>query len=109
VESGIAVLNLLWFKDGGRRRYDDYLEAARPLVEDVGGHYVSPRFVPELAVEGGLHPDLVFIGRYPSREALVEVISDPRYAEAARIRSEAVERSVATTLRAGAESTPTER
>ena len=31
VESGIAVLNMLWFKPGGRQRYDEYLEATRSL------------------------------------------------------------------------------
>ncbi len=99
VESGIAVLNMLWFKPGGRARYDEYLEAARPLVERVGGHYVTPRFLPEEAVEGDFQPDLIFIGQYPSRDALFSLIADPDYRTPSLIRSEAVERSVTTTLR----------
>src|SRR3954468_20389624 len=36
LEQGIAVLNMLWFHDGGRERYDEYLAAAGPLVESAG-------------------------------------------------------------------------
>ncbi len=101
VDSCIAVLNMLWFKPGGRQRYDEYLEAARPIVERVGGHYVTPRFVPEEAVEGDFLPDLIFIGHYPSPDALFSLIADPDYRAPSAIRCEAVERSVTTTLRAG--------
>jgi uncharacterized protein (DUF1330 family) len=98
LEPGIVVLNMLWFRPGGRSRYDDYLAAAQPHVERVGGHYVTPRFVPEQAVEGEFQPDLVFIGHYPSRQALDDLITNPDYLQAAQIRSEAVDRSVTTTL-----------
>lgn len=99
INTGIAVLNMLWFQPGGGERYDDYLAAARPHVEAVGGHYVSPRFVPERAIEGEFEPDLIFIGHYPSREALHSLIANPDYLEAAHIRNEAVQRSVTTTVR----------
>ncbi len=96
---GVAVLNMLWFHPGGRARYDDYLTAARPHVEAVGGHYVTPRLTPDQAIEGDFLPDLIFIGHYPSRDALHSLISNPAYLEAAAIRSEAVHRSVTTALR----------
>ena len=95
---GVAVLNMLWFHEGGRARYDDYLEAARPHVEAVGGRYVTPRFVPDLAIEDSFTPDLIFIGNYPSRAALHSVVSSPDYLGAATIRGEAVQRSVTTSL-----------
>jgi uncharacterized protein (DUF1330 family) len=95
---GIVVLNMLWFTPGGRSRYDDYLDAAQPHVKAVGGHYVTPRFVPEEAIEGDFQPDLIFIGHYPSRQALDDLITNPAYLEAAQIRGEAVDRSVTTTL-----------
>jgi uncharacterized protein (DUF1330 family) len=98
LEPGIAVLNMLWFRPGGRARYDDYLVAAQTHVEAVGGHYVTPRFIPQHAIQGDFQPDLIFIGHYPSRQALHELITNPDYLEAARIRSEAVERSLTTTL-----------
>ena len=100
VESGITMLNMLWFKPGGRARYDEYLEAARPLVERVGGHYVTPRFLPEEAVEGDFQPDLIFIGQYPHGTRCSKLVrQDPDYRTPSLIRSEAVERSVTTTLR----------
>jgi uncharacterized protein (DUF1330 family) len=37
LKPGVLVANILWFQDGGRQRYDDYLAAARPMVESVGG------------------------------------------------------------------------
>ena len=95
---GIAVLNMLWFNPDGRARYDEYLAAARPHVEAVGGHYVTPRFVSEAAIEDDVTPDLIFIGNYPSREALYSMIANPDYLEAAVIRGEAVQRSVTTSL-----------
>jgi uncharacterized protein (DUF1330 family) len=95
---GVVVLNMLWFRPGGRARYDDYLAAAQPHVEGVGGRYLSPRFVPDRAVEGGFRPDLIFLGHYPSRGALDTLITNPDYLEAARIRGEAVDHSVTSTL-----------
>ena len=100
IKPGIAVLNMLWFRPGGRDRYDEYLTAAQPHVEAVGGHYVTPRFIPEHSIEGEFQPDLIFIGHYPSREALHSLITNPGYLEVAQIRGEAVLRSATTTLRA---------
>lgn len=100
VRPGVVVANLLWFNERGRERYDDYLDAARPFVESVGGQYVTPRFVPEVAVEDDLVPDLVFFGSYPSKEAVFELVSGEQYqAVAAPIRTEAVARSLTTVLR----------
>jgi uncharacterized protein (DUF1330 family) len=98
LEPGIAVFNMLWFEPGGRERYDEYLAAAKPLVEAVGGRFVTPRFVPEVAVEGDLRPDLIFIGNYPSRDAVFALVGGADYQEAAAIRSAAVQRSCTTTF-----------
>ena len=100
ISTGIAVINMLWFHPGGRDRYEEYLTAAQPHVEAVGGRYVKPRFIPERAIEGDCKPDLIFIGWYPSREALHSLIANPDYLEVAQIRSDAVLRSTTTTLRA---------
>ena len=99
LRSGIVVLNMLWFNPGGRERYDEYLAAASPIVERVGGQFVTPRFVPDLAVDDDVVPDLIFFGNYPSKDALMALIGDPAYASAAAIRSDAVLRSMTTTLR----------
>ncbi len=100
VRPGIAVLNMLWLQPGGRARYDEYLEGARPHVEAAGGRYVTPCFLPEQAIEDSFRPDLIFIGNYPSREALVSVVTNVQYLDhAAPIRAAAVRRSFTTTLR----------
>ena len=96
---GLVVLNMLWLRPRGRERYDDYLEATRPQVEAVGGSYVVPRFLPDRALQGDIAPDMIFIGHYPSMEALLAVVSAPEYEQHAKIRTEAVERSLTTTLR----------
>jgi len=81
LDSGVSVLNMLWFHEGGRERYNEYLAAAAPLVEAVGGRYVVPRFLPDLAYDGDFIPDLVFLGNYPSKEAVFDLVTNPAYAE----------------------------
>ena len=48
--AGAVVLNALWFRKGGAATYESYLEQARPLVEARGGHFLSPRLVPQAAM-----------------------------------------------------------
>ncbi len=99
LNSGIVVLNMLWFHEGGRDRYDEYLAAAAPLVEAVGGRYVTPRFVPDAAYDDDFVPDLIFLGNYPSKDAVFELVTGPAYAEVSEIRTAAVQRSATTILR----------
>ena len=99
LDSGIVVLNMLWFHEGGRERYDEYLAAAAPLVEAVGGRYIVPRFVPNLAYDDDFVPDLIFLGNYPSKDAVFDLVTGPAYAEASEIRTAAVRRSATTILR----------
>ncbi len=96
---GIAVLNCLWFREAGAERYEDYLNAARPLVERRGGRFLSPRLRPEASLEDDFAPDLIFHGLYPTAEAVSDLVADPEYAPAAAIRTEAVQRSATTLLR----------
>jgi uncharacterized protein (DUF1330 family) len=99
LDSGVVVLNMLWFHEGGRERYDEYLAAAAPLVEAVGGRYVVPRFLPDLAYDEDFVPDLIFLGNYPSKEAVFDLVTGPAYAEVSEIRTAAVRRSATTILR----------
>lgn len=99
LEPGVAVLNMLWFHPGGRERYDDYLAAARPLVEKAGGRYVAPRFLPQQAYDDDVVPDLIFLGNYPSTEAVFDVVTDPAYREIGELRTAAVRRSATSVLR----------
>ncbi len=92
-DTTIYVLNVLWFKPGGAERYQDYLAASRPLVEGRGGRFLEPYTVLE-AWEGDIDADLVFYGRYPSKEALLDMLSSDEYQAIAHLRQEAVERSM---------------
>ncbi len=103
---GIVVLNCLWFSPGGSARYDDYLRAAQPLVERHGGGFVSPRLSPVQALGDDFVPDLVFLGQYPSADAVFELVADPDYAAPAAIRTAAVARSATTLLRVDAAGAP---
>ncbi|WP_407685454.1 DUF1330 domain-containing protein [Mycobacterium sp. HUMS_1102779] len=99
LDSGVVVLNMLWFHEGGRERYDEYLAAAAPLVEAVGGRYVVPRFLPDLAYDDDFVPDLIFLGNYPSTAAVFDLVTGPAYAAVSEIRTAAVARSATTVLR----------
>ncbi len=92
LDSGVVVLNILWLRDGSLERHDEYLTAAAPLVEAAGGRYVVPRFLPDLAYDDDFVPDLVFLGNYPSKEAVFDLVTNPAYAEVAEIRTDAVRR-----------------
>lgn len=95
----VYVLNALWFKPGGAERYAEYLDASRPLVEALGGAFLEP-FEVTNALEGGFDPDLIFYGRYPSEEALFEMLASPEYQAIFHLREEAVERSTTSLCRA---------
>lgn len=95
---GIAVLNALWFREGGAATYDDYLEAARPLVEKRGGRFLSPRFLPEQALADDFVPDLVFLGYYPSVEVLLDLVGSDDYQAPSAIRTDALLHSATTVL-----------
>ena len=69
------------------------------FVEVVAGRYVLPRFLPDLAYDDDFIPDLVFLGNYPSKEAVFELVTNPAYAEVAEIRTAAVRRSATSILR----------
>jgi uncharacterized protein (DUF1330 family) len=99
--SGIAVLNCLWFNDGGRATYDAYLAAAAPLVQAVGGHFVAPRLLPEQSLGSDFTPDLMFLGHYPSLAALSALVDSEDYKRpggAGAIRTAALDRSATTIL-----------
>ncbi len=98
---GIAVLNALWFRDGGAAAYDRYLGAAEPLVQSRGGRVLSPRFVPDRALAEEFVPDLMFLGHYPSTDALFELVGSAEYQPISEIRRDALRRSATTVLRVG--------
>ena len=97
--AGIAVLNALWFSSGGESVYEKYLSMSGPLVHEHGGHFVGPRLRPLTEFGAEFLPHLMFLGYYPSVEALNDLITSDDYKPAAAIRSQALHRSAATILR----------
>jgi uncharacterized protein (DUF1330 family) len=88
----IYMLNALWFKpDGGARKYREYLKAADPYLEAVGGKLHTALYTPQKAVIGELDADLVFFVEYPSVEAFDKMANDPGYLKNAYpLREEAI-------------------
>ena len=88
----VVMLNLLRFRpDGGRERYQEYVERSGAVGAKHGlrltfagiGH-------PALVAEPGQEWDLVVLVTYPSRRAFVEFIRDPDYQAVAHLRTEAL-------------------
>ena len=97
----ILMLNLLRFRakaayaDGrdvsGAEAYAAYGRESTPVFQRVGGEIVW-RGIPELMLIGPKDTrwDLVFIARYPTAGAFLEMVTDPQYREAVKHRQAAV-------------------
>lgn len=90
---------VLWFREGGRDRYEEYLTAAAPLVEAAGGRFVTPRFLPQVAYDDDVVPDVVLLGSYPFLDAVIAMVTDPTYRQVGALCTEAVAHSATTVLR----------
>ena len=110
----VMMLNCLRFRE--RADYDDGREAtgaeayaaygrdSAPVFQRVGGEIVW-RGKPECMLIGPADErwDLVFIARYPSAAAFLEMVTDPVYREAVKHRTAAV--SDSRLVRCGADAT----
>ena len=110
----VMMLNCLRFRE--RADYDDGREAtgaeayaaygrdSAPVFQRVGGEIVW-RGKPECMLIGPADErwDLVFIARYPSAAAFLEMVTDPAYREAVKHRTAAV--SDSRLVRCGADAT----
>jgi uncharacterized protein (DUF1330 family) len=97
----IMMLNLLLFREkaaypdgrdvSGAEAYEVYGRESAPVFQRVGGEIIW-RGKPEVMLIGPeeKHWDLIFIARYPSAGAFLEMITDPRYREAVKHRQAAV-------------------
>lgn len=91
-DTPVVMLNLLAFKpEGGRERYEEYMEAVRPIGEGIGARVVYAGR-PAPAMIGAESWDLVLLVEYPSRAAFLEMIGSPEYGEIAHLRTEALSR-----------------
>jgi uncharacterized protein (DUF1330 family) len=97
----VMMLNLLRFReranyaDGrdvtGAEAYAAYGRDSAPVFQRVGGEIIW-RGKPEVTLIGPQEEqwDLVFIARYPSASAFLEMVTDPVYREAVKHRQAAV-------------------
>ncbi|WP_405232577.1 DUF1330 domain-containing protein [Lentisalinibacter salinarum] len=97
----ILMLNFLRFRDKaaypdgreatGAEAYAAYGRDSGPIFRRVGGEIVW-RAKQELMVIGpsDKHWDLVFVARYPTAGAFLEMVTDPDYREAVKHRQAAV-------------------
>ncbi len=100
-DTPIMMLNLLCFRekaayeDGreatGAEAYAAYGRESGPIFRRVGGEIVW-RGRPELMLIGPAeqHWDMIFVARYPSAAAFLEMVTDPDYRIAVRHRQAAV-------------------
>jgi uncharacterized protein (DUF1330 family) len=97
----ILMLNFLRFRekavypdgraDSGAEAYAAYGRDSGPIFRRVGGEIVW-RAQPELMLIGPPDKqwDLIFVARYPSAGAFLEMVTDPDYREAVKHRQAAV-------------------
>jgi uncharacterized protein (DUF1330 family) len=97
----IMMLNLLRFRDKaayddgreatGAEAYEAYGRESAPVFDRVGGKIIW-RGTPQVMLIGpeDKHWDLVFVARYPTAGAFLEMVTDPDYREAVKHRQAAV-------------------
>ena len=100
-DTPIMMLNMLLFRDKaayedgrdatGAEAYAAYGEASAPVFRRVGGEIIW-RGTPEAMLIGPVDKrwDLVFVARYPTAAAFLEMVTDPDYREAVKHRQAAV-------------------
>jgi uncharacterized protein (DUF1330 family) len=92
----VVMLNLLRFEpDGGRARYEEYVEHFRRTAAPFGAEvlYAGDGSTPVVAEEGQAW-DAVLLVRYPSRQAFSDMVRDPAYGAGTHLRTEALTEAV---------------
>ena len=94
----IAMVNIIKYRDKtpdgtqrGKDVYKQYIAAAMPFVEAVGGRLIW-RGKPAATVIGSDEkPDIIFIVQYPSVAAFFEMIKNPDYQKVTHLRGLSLE------------------
>ena len=92
----VVMLNLLRFRpDGGRERYDEYVDHFRRTAAPFGAEVVyAGTGSTALVAEDGQAWDAVLVVRYPSRQAFSDMIRDPEYGAGTHLRTSALTEAV---------------
>ncbi|WP_182083865.1 DUF1330 domain-containing protein [Aureimonas sp. ME7] len=91
-DTPVVMLNLLRFQpDGGRQRYRDYLEMAKPILARFGARILfGGDGLPVLTTGSGNGWDAVVLVQYPRRSAFGEMVADPDYQAAFQVGASAI-------------------
>jgi uncharacterized protein (DUF1330 family) len=86
-DTAIVMLNLIRFEpDGGRERYLQYIEMAKPSLDRFGAKILFCGDGLPLLTEGDAQEwDGVTVVQYPSRAAFKDMVADPEYQVAFRV------------------------
>lgn len=97
----VVMVNLMKFHPGdGRDQYARYVAAATPHLQRVGATMRYAGDAGAGVLGDGLWWDAIMLVEYPTPQAFVDMVSDPGYRDAHRLRNAALERHdlIATTV-----------
>ncbi len=91
-DSAVIMLNLLRFEpDGGRERYLEYLQMAKPILARFGAKILfGGDGLPVLTTGQAQEWDAVVLVQYPRRSAFKNMVGDPEYQIAFEIGKSAI-------------------
>ncbi|MBM3670956.1 MAG: DUF1330 domain-containing protein [Actinobacteria bacterium] len=102
-EGPVVMLNLLKFKPAatgdseksGEQEYRAYGDVAVAMIEERGGSVIWAGRVDQILIgDAAQHWDQVLLVQYPSRDAFLDMVSQPSYQEAHQHRESGLERTV---------------
>ena len=79
------LVNLVSIKEGGEEAYRLYGEAVGPLLAKYGAESIYAGTA-VAALIGEERWDIALVTRYPSRQALAALVTDPEFVAAASLR-----------------------
>jgi uncharacterized protein (DUF1330 family) len=91
----VVMLNLLCFKEGGRKSYEEYARRIQPFLDELSAEILFVGDLSTVLVAPETHRwDTILIVRYPSRQAFSSMVADPNYQEITHLRTEALDEAV---------------
>lgn len=94
-DAPVVMLNLLRFREGGEKDYDEYLRHFGEHAEARGANVLYyGRGDAALVAETGQEWDAVLLVRYPTRRAFSDMVADPEYQAGTHLRSGALVEAV---------------
>lgn len=91
-DAAVVMLNLIRFEpDGGRERYRQYLDLAKPCLARFGAKILfSGDGLPVLTAGQAQEWDAVTLVQYPRRSAFRDMVADPEYQIAFKVGEAAI-------------------